>query len=517
VLQTKVTVLYSFFYDELYIKMPYPVFTIESIRARCEKDITDFLAQEQLGREAIPPMFALVETMEDPKTQIRPLTDFMQQYLAENTYVSQISNIEDELIKKQLWIARTYLFYQFMIFVIIALGDPAKYTELFGEPNDATVFAFRPDFANELAFYQLGIFGSKTPTSDIDVGIQYIGTSILPALAYMVSAFENVFVKLTGKSSLDFDIECYADMYLYPGPNGTDVFYLDTGNFDITDFEKVLPVVGLSIARNALMEKPDEPLDFTTLVGVVDTAINGKLELNVHDETIMASLNKPDWLSGSMAEMKAFLQASYDDQRTKYYQSVNAAETLKIEKVTDIETAKHLSKEVVCSLILAIGTALAYRMESYTCAATITHVVRILQGSPENKQKYATKKPEEICKLNQEKVEPYCAIGKFGFILSILEQMGYIYRFYNHYCIGDHPNPDKCKSKLKKYGDRYKDAFVNYNRGLSGGQGRRRRSVKGRRLTGQRRVTGGQRRVTGGQRRNVTKRRNQRRTLRRRS
>ena len=102
--------------------MPYPVFTIESIRARCEKDITDFLAQEQLGREAIPPMFALVETMEDPKTQIRPLTDFMQQYLAENTYVSQISNIEDELIKKQLWIARTYLFYQFMIFVIIALG-----------------------------------------------------------------------------------------------------------------------------------------------------------------------------------------------------------------------------------------------------------------------------------------------------------------------------------------------------------------------------------------------------------
>jgi hypothetical protein len=342
----------------------------------------------------------------------------------------------------------------------------------------------------------------------------------------MVSAFENVFVKLTGKSSLDFDIECYADMYLYPGPNGTDVFYLDTGNFEIGDFEKVLPVVGLSIARNALMEKPNEPLDFTTLVGVVDTAINGKLELSVHDQAIMASLNKPDWLSGSMAEMKAFLEASYDDQRTKYYQSVNAAETLKMEKVTDINAAKQLSKDDVCSLILAIGTALAYRMESYTCAATITNVVRILQGSPENKQKYATKKPEEICKLNQEKVEPYCAIGKFGFILSILEQMGYIYRFYNHYCIGSHPDPSKCEKKMTKYGDRYKDAFVNYNRGLSGGNARRRR-VSGRRLTGQRRnvtggqrrnVTGGQRRnVTGGQRRNVTKRRNQRRTLRRRS
>jgi hypothetical protein len=506
--------------------MPYPVFTIESIRARCEKDITDFLAQEQLDRAAIPLQFSLVETMEDPKTQIRPLTDFMQQHLGENTYVTQISNIGDEFIKKQLWIARTYLFYQFMIFVIIALGDPAKYTELFGVPNETTVFAFRQDFASELVFYQLGIFGSKTPTSDIDVGIQYIGTSRVPALAYMVSAFENVFVKLTGKSSLDFDIECYADMYLYPGPNGTDVFYLDTGNFEIGDFEKVLPVVGLSIARNALMEKPDEPLDFTTLVGVVDTAINGKLELNVHDEAIMASLNKPEWLSGSMAEMKAFLQASYDDQRTKYYQAVNAAEALKMEKVTDIETAKRLSKEDVCSLILAIGTALAYRMESYTCAATITHVVRILQGSPENKQKYATKKPEEICKLNQEKVEPYCAIGKFGFILSILEQMGYIYRFYNHYCIGSHPDPSKCEKKMTKYGDRYKDAFVNYNRGLSGGNARRRR-VSGRRLTGQRRnvtggqrrnVTGGQRRnVTGGQRRNVTKRRNQRRTLRRRS
>ena len=515
-LQTKVTVLYSFFYDELYIKMPYPVFTIESIRARCETDITDFLAQEKLERNVIPPEFTVVVTMEDPKAQIRPLTDFMQQHLGENTYVTQISNIPDELIKKQLWIARTYLFYQFMIFVIIALGDPAKYTELFGEPNETTVFAFRPDFASELAFYQLGIFGSKTPTSDIDVGIQYIGTSKVPALAYMVAAFENVFVKLTGKSSLDFDIECYADMYLYPGPNGTDVFYLDTGNFDITDFEKVLPVVGLSIARNALMEKPNEPLDFTTLVGVVDTAINGKLELNVHDEAIMASLNKPNWLSGSMDEMKAFLQASYDDQRTKYYQSVNAAETLKMEKVTDINAAKQLSKEDVCSLILAIGTALAYRMESYTCAATITHVVRILQGSPENKQKYATKTPQEICNVNQEKVEPYCAIGKFGFILSILEQMGYIYRFYNHYCIGGHPDPSKCEKKMTKYGDRYKDAFVNYGRGLTGGQGRRRLTGRRRVTGGQRRVTGGQRRVTGGQRR-VTKRRNQRRTLRRRS
>ena len=79
--------------------MPYPVFTIESIRARCEKDITEFLAQEKLDRAA---MFSLVETMEDPKTQIRPLTDFMQQHLGENTYVTQISNIGDELLKKQL-------------------------------------------------------------------------------------------------------------------------------------------------------------------------------------------------------------------------------------------------------------------------------------------------------------------------------------------------------------------------------------------------------------------------------
>ena len=39
-------------------------------------------------------------------------------------------------------------------------------------------------------------------------------------------------------------------------------------------------------------------------------------------------------------------------------------------------------------------------------------------------------------------------VGKGGFILSIIEQIGFIKRFFNKYCNGNNP---KCLSKLVKY------------------------------------------------------------------
>ena len=76
-------------------------------------------------------------------------------------------------------------------------------------------FEFRTDIIPELGNYQMGIFGSKTPTSDIDVGVQYIGTgtSLPPGLAYMISAFENgTFVNLTiASESVIAELEAYIE------------------------------------------------------------------------------------------------------------------------------------------------------------------------------------------------------------------------------------------------------------------------------------------------------------------
>jgi hypothetical protein len=104
-------------------------------------------------------------------------------------------------------------------------------------------------------------------------------------------------------------------------------------------------------------------------------------------------------------------------------------------------------------------------MESYAAAPTITHVVRILQADKTNAEKYKTKTPEELCD-DENKVQnsAYCAIGKYGFVISILEQMGYMSRFYKHYCVGDHIDQAKCDKKMKKYGDRYVDGFEKYKK-----------------------------------------------------
>jgi hypothetical protein len=116
--------------------------------------------------------------------------------------------------------------------------------------------------------------------------------------------------------------------------------------------------------------------------------------------------------------------------------------------------------------MLSIGDADAHRMESYTCAPTVTHIVRILQASKENPEKYKTVSPGEYCNDKIMWLEPFCSIGKFGYTLSILEQMGYIYRFYMTYCIEKqgHFDIEKCNKKMKKYMERYSDAFTNFNK-----------------------------------------------------
>ena len=69
---------------------------------------------------------------------------------------------------------------------------------------------------------------------------------------------------------------------------------------------------------------------------------------------------------------------------------------------------------------------------------------------------------------------PKCVIGKYGYALSILEQIGCLYRFYEHYCKPQEPQKlsffsrllstpkpldEKCIKKQSKYMERYADAY----------------------------------------------------------
>ena len=260
----------------------YPVFSIDSISNWCTKDVAEFIAQETAknGTLKLETGFKLTTTGLDTKVAcekaIEPFVKFINDSLGGAKYVDAISTITDPTLQNKLWIARTFLFSQLMIFAVVILGkdndyksgkDDDKsgkddeslslYTEVFGEANGKTIFPFMPLSPVELKLYQMGIFGSKSPTSDIDVGIQYIGASTKPTLHYILSVFEQLFVTFTGKSSLDFDIEAYADLYLIRDDSGADYFYLDSGTFTQEDFVKMLQVAGLSIARNVLMDDPN--------------------------------------------------------------------------------------------------------------------------------------------------------------------------------------------------------------------------------------------------------------------
>lgn len=476
----------------------YPVFDIGSISEWCNKDVDSFITQEtnkrneeniklkEKGEMPLPDLnldtgFRLTtEGLENKvacETAIAPFIDFINKNLPKDekgenkTYVNAISEITDAELQNKLWIARTFLFSQLMIFEVVILGKTEMYTEVFGEANGKTIFSFMPEVTSDLPNYQMGIFGSKTPTSDIDVGIQYIGKSTTPTLHYILSVFENLFLTFTGKSSLDFDMEPYGDLYLIQDDNGNDYFYLDSGNFEVDDFEKILPVAGLSIARNVLMDDPNaEPTPtFDDIISDVNAASKSTPFADSIGTELMSVLNNSGWLSESMTDMKEFLNSNYDAKRTKYYEALLAAETKKFKVAPTFTDAEKLTSKknngIRCELINLVGRALAYRMESYAAAPTITHVVRILQADKDAVEKYKTKTPEELCNdKNKVKNSAYCAIGKYGFVISILEQMGYMSRFYKHYCVGDHIDQAKCNKKMKKYGDRYVDGFEKYKK-----------------------------------------------------
>ena len=66
---------------------------------------------------------------------------------------------------------------------------------------------------------------------------------------------------------------------------------------------------------------------------------------------------------------------------------------------------------------------------------------------------------------------PRCVVGKTGYILSALEQIGYMYRFNGIYCDkGKHPDPKKCEKKMGKYQDRRRSAITNLKSTHGGGK-----------------------------------------------
>jgi len=456
--------------------MVYPVFEYESIKARCAQDITAFKANMKVEDPINHTLYCPSQDIKDSnslKTGIKPIIDYLKTNLKyKNTnlilhYLDQISHIDPPL-QYYLWIVRTYLFYQLLIYATATFLNKDLYNNVY---KDLPQFEFIEIGKDELKNFKMGIFGSMSPTSDIDIGIQYSGTTLhKPALAYIVSRFENLFYIFTGKSSLEWDIETYADMMTLPNPDssGSDYFYLDSSIFSENEFKKMLPIAGASILRNVALLSKDYKIPDAITYNSIQDSIQKILKTNnmnfTFPEEIQGMLNEKGWWNESKKLVTTFLNMTERDRRYAYYKKVEIAEEEK-NKFTFNKNISALSKENICDIMVKIGEALLYRMESYTCAPTVSHVVRILQASKNDLSKYKSITPSIYCNKEIQHLDAFCSIGKYGYVLSILEQMGYAYRFYKTYCISNlHENTEKCNKKIKKYKERYENAIELLNK-----------------------------------------------------
>jgi hypothetical protein len=469
----------------------YPVLDPGSLNARCEKDIAQFMREQGIAENPNPQeLLTASSSKEEIQAKIKQLKPNFE-LDSDPKYVDEISHVDDAIKQQRLWIARTYLVYQLLIVLTLSLQTEGLYNDIFLSEatrgilaslglGNADMFsaAFRAEVTEFLPNIKLGIFGSLTPTSDIDIGFQYSGPSegYAPCLAYIVSRFEMLFLIFTGKSCLDFDVESYADMITVPNPDpatqlaSPDLFYLDTGKLtwdDSSTQRGLLPIAFNSIVRNVMIGLGIEQ-EFN-LSGVISQFEAGApSELTSLKEDQAAS----DDFEASKQTISAFLRKPYIEQIQAYYEAVDAAEQLKVTTLqgkTKISELRKLTNEKIINLIVAIGQALTLRMESYTCSPTVVHVVRVLQAEAQSKAasaissgKYETTTPSDVCELERKLQTPKCVVGKTGFILSALEQIGYMYRFHKTYCKdGVQPDHAKCIKKIGKYKIRLVHAMEN--------------------------------------------------------
>lgn len=489
---------------------------VSSLSERCARDIAQFMREQNIVENPNPQVLLTASSSkEEIKAKISLLKPNFNMEDDPN-YVDEISHVEDH-IKQELWIARTYLVYQLLIVLTLSLQNAELYNQIFLSEliGDTPMFlqSFRDEVIQFLLFINLGIFGSLTPTSDIDIGFQYSGLSAeyIPCLAYIVSRFEMLFIIFTGKRCLDFDVESYADMITVPNTDPAtqgqfpDLFYLDTGKliWDDETKTKLLPIVFNSIVRNAIIGLvPIEQLSLDDVISLFDADIppvpavgsdagaadSQSQTYKMKIEPVITSLKTDEIAKSAFQKSKLtiseFLGKTYNEQIQAYYDAVVAAETLKVSTLQDkttIAQLRELTNEEIINLIVAIGQALTLRIESYTCSPTVVHVVRMLQADAQKlateavlrlQGKYITSAPKEVCNLTvQDLGIARCVVGQTGFILSALEQIGYMYRFHKTYCLGSaHPDPIKCKKKMEKYKIRLDHAIANLKSAQGGGK-----------------------------------------------
>jgi hypothetical protein len=487
-------------------------FVSEQLYEQCNKDIKKFIKLNKLDATMYQKYSLYIpvgnETQEQLRKQLEELIMIFDKHIPTNSdYVHTISKC-DENTQQILWIARTYLLYQLFIYAC-AMCTHKKLYDTICIPyykNDAqyslstkSIFLFRSNLIRLLDCIGLSNFGSMNATSDIDIGIDYYCNknkipSNEPPLTYIIACMDAMFFIFTNKSSLAYDIEIYGNLLTLRNNDKyskssihQDYFYLDTSQFGYEDFKHVLQPIITGMLRNVILGYIDVGItteshikrklvtDFgknTSLYSLLTyaTTILTKYNVNIDeyvikDSTLIDICSDTTMFNDALKDALLYLLLDRTNRKKAsllYYTSFYHAEKkqMKILKNVDYNIDLITTKDIV-SIISSWSTSSIYKMENYVSSSTIMHVVRLLQEQKNKLHKYDSVTPGQYCKRKIRQLEPYCIIGHYGYIISLLEQIGYLIRFNNVYCIKgtDTYYKAKCEKKIGKYMKRIIDAL----------------------------------------------------------
>jgi len=252
----------------------------------------------------------------------------------------------------------------------------------------------------QLEDYKLKIYGSKKITSDIDITVEG------PYPSKVIKLIEDTWLEKTGKYPTDTEIEFYGDFITLLSSNPV---FINSREFTIEHEADILPYVGVSILRNA-----------------------GSLDFPLLNNFLHKYPQPGPWKETARHIFDEIKHISKEESRHRYYKYLHRAEKIKRSAINRQNT--HL-------IFLTLCKANMYRSENYILPSTVIHVVRKIQDTnTEIKSNH-----KRTCKLYHPK-RPSCSLGKFTYLCSAMEQIGYIEKNKNNY-------------KIQKYTARMEDAL----------------------------------------------------------
>ena len=217
--------------------------TKEGITSGFNNYITKF---NKANGSVFPVEFTAIKLDNNIKSKFGVETDKFENYF--HTKIGKA----DETGKPALWFSRAQIMFAVLENFITSNDSKQSNTKI-----------------SDLSNYELGIFGSMTPASDIDIGVSYTGDGVIN-IAGVIKAIEDIYVDVLECSTLNLDIEHYASMLQVDGN-----YLLDMDDFtpDVEIYKSFLTLASASIHRNYL--KPENnainktPLTYETVIGYI--------------------------------------------------------------------------------------------------------------------------------------------------------------------------------------------------------------------------------------------------------